>query len=60
MIRTKARACDGKIKHATREDAQSHRRRLIRAGASPKRLTVYRCPADGSHFHCGHVHPGKR
>lgn len=60
MIKTKARACDGKIKHATRAEAEEHRRRLIRGGSPAKRLKVYRCPADKSHFHVGHTHPGRR
>jgi hypothetical protein len=60
VIRTKARDCGGKIPHAGREEAEAHRQRLIRNGAAAHRLKVYRCPADKSHFHCGHVHPGKR
>ena len=64
MIRTKARACDGKIKHATREDAEAHRWRLIRAGDSPAVLVVYTCPTvkpgQVRHFHLGHRIPARR
>lgn len=60
MIKTKARACKGKIKHATRESAQAHLERLVAAGARRDRLRIYTCPADRRHLHLGHVHPGKR
>jgi hypothetical protein len=64
VIRTKARACDGKLKHASREDAEAHRRRLIRVGASPAVLAVYACPTvkpgQVRHFHIGSMSAEER
>ncbi len=57
---TRARACTGKKAHATRQAAQEHLDRLIAGGASPDRVKIYTFPADGSHLHVGHVHPGRR
>lgn len=58
-VRTKARMCGLKKKHATREAADRHKARLVRKGASPGRLQVYECRhGDEPHFHVGHV--GKR
>lgn len=52
--RTKARMCDGKKRHRTREAADEHMQRLIDEGASPDCLNVYPC-RFGSHFHVGHI-----
>jgi hypothetical protein len=52
---TKARACQGKIPHSVRADADEHLQRLIDAGASADSLEVYRCHHDPSHWHVGHV-----
>lgn len=60
MIKTKARACTGKIKHATRKAALKHLANLVAAGASPVVLVAYRCPADPSHHHVGHRIPARR
>lgn len=64
MTQTKARACDGKKPHATREEATAHMQRLIAEGASPVVLNVYRCPTvkrgQRGHFHVGHRIPGRR
>lgn len=60
MIKTKARACTGKIKHATRQKALGHLFQLVANGADIRRLKAYRCPTDSRHWHVGHVHPGRR
>lgn len=64
MIKTKARACTGKIAHHNREAAMAHRAELIRKGASPALLVVYTCPtvkpAQVRHFHVGHRIPERR
>lgn len=64
---TKTRACRGKKAHATRQEALEHMRRMIRKGASPVVLNVYRCPVPGAHpevgsivWHVGHRMPGRR
>lgn len=56
---TRARACDGKARHATAEAAGHARRALIAQGAPPDRLTTYPCDF-GPHFHVGHTPRGKR
>ncbi|MFF3493762.1 hypothetical protein ACFYWS_20685 [Streptomyces sp. NPDC002795] len=54
MIRTKNRACAGKIRHPTRPDAEEHKARLIEQGAV--RLNVYRCRRRSCHgWHVGHL-----
>lgn len=62
--KTKARACDGKKAHATRQEALAHMRRLIAEGASPVVLNAYRCPTvkrgQPEHFHVGHRMPERR
>jgi hypothetical protein len=64
MIRTKARACEGKISHASRAAALAHKSRLIAEGASPVVLNVYACPTvkpgQVRHFHVGHRIPARR
>ncbi|WP_330306264.1 MULTISPECIES: hypothetical protein [unclassified Streptomyces] len=54
MIRTKGRACTGKRRHDTREEAEDHRGRLIAKGGV--RLTTYLCRnrACGG-WHVGHL-----
>ena len=54
MIRTKGRACTGKRRHDTREEAEDHRDRLIAKGAV--RLASYPCRnrACGG-WHVGHL-----
>lgn len=60
MVRTKARACTGKVPHATRRAAAAHLRSLIERGASPVVYVVYRCRSDPSHWHVGHRIPKNR
>ena len=54
VVKTKARACDGKVPYPTRERAESRRQQYIDRGAAPGALNVYACP-HGAHFHVGHV-----
>lgn len=56
---TKARACDGKAQHATREAAEHAMRALIARGAPPGRLNAYQCAHCGA-YHVGHTPRGKR
>jgi hypothetical protein len=51
---TRGRSCDGKKAHPTREAALDHFYRLVRAGAAPAGLSVYRCRFCGS-YHVGHA-----
>ncbi len=52
--RTKRRACDGKLRHATRDAAAAALRALIRKGlAYHGQMTVYACNHCGGH-HLGH------
>lgn len=53
MTSTRARACAGKLAHGTRQDALAHLARLVRGGAAPWRLVIYRC-RHCSRFHIGH------
>ncbi|WP_392749435.1 hypothetical protein [Streptomyces sp. LN590] len=52
MIRTKNRACTGKRRHDTEEQAEEHRERLIAKGAV--RLAAYPC----RNRRCGGWHVG--
>jgi rubrerythrin len=49
--------CDGKIAHASRDDAQAHKRSIMRQSermrSKPVPMSVYRCP------HCGFYHVGR-
>ena len=54
MTETQARACQGKIAHKTKAEAEAHRRVLIFRGAFRNRITVYKCK------HCDHWHVGHR
>ncbi|MFI6296735.1 hypothetical protein ACIBEJ_34455 [Nonomuraea sp. NPDC050790] len=58
MTSTKGRKCDGKRRHAGRQDAERARGRLIEKGANPNWLKAYACKHCGG-FHVGHV-PGRR
>lgn len=53
MTRTKARVCGDKQRHDDKTSAEQHRHHLIRNGASPRRINVYRCPVCGG-WHVGH------
>lgn len=54
MIRTKSRACVGKRRHDSREEAEEHRDRLIARGAV--RLAAYPCRnRDCGGWHVGHL-----
>ena len=55
---TQARSCTGKKRHLTVRTAEGHRDRLIRRGAHPTAIEVYRC-GHGPHYHVGHV-PNRR
>lgn len=53
----RSRACDGKAKHPSKDDAYAHRRSLIAGGAYAPMLRVYRCrfsPPGAPHWHVGH------
>lgn len=49
----RARSCDGKVQHPTREAAYVAMLRFIKAGASHRGLAAYRCRYCGG-FHVGH------
>jgi hypothetical protein len=52
--RSRKRACDGKQKHKTKEEAQAHLSSLKRKrGAAIWRMDVYKCPYCKM-FHVGH------
>jgi hypothetical protein len=57
--RTKARACDGKIRHPAKTDAEEALHQMVRAGASPQRLSTYRC-GHCNGWHVGHEPPGRQ
>lgn len=48
---SRGRQCDGKKRHPNKAAAEAQKWRLIRNGAHPDALNVYRCP------HC--TQPGK-
>lgn len=49
------RKCAGKQRHATREEAEGHRRQLVRAGRCRlDKTNTYRCVQCGG-FHVGHI-----
>lgn len=53
--KSRARACDGKIRNPDRAAAEEQLRRWARlSGADPARYAVYRCR------HCHHWHIGHR
>jgi hypothetical protein len=54
VTRTKGRSCAGKQRHATRAEAEAHRRSLIVGGAHPSRIVVYPCNHCDGGFHVGH------
>ena len=56
---TRARACDGKQKHPTRQQALAHRRSLIAQGAAATALVAYKC-RHCQQWHVGHVMRRKR
>lgn len=51
---TKQRGCGHKIPHPTRKEAERHMWNLVRRGAYPGRLNVYRCKHCTSSWHVGH------
>ena len=54
MIRTKGRACTGKRRHDTEDQAEDHRQRLIAQGGV--RLTTYQCRNRACRgWHVGHL-----
>ncbi|MEU4095522.1 hypothetical protein [Streptomyces sp. NPDC026673] len=54
MIRTRGRACTGKRRHDTKEQAEDHRQRLVDRGGV--RLAIYRCRnRDCRGWHVGHL-----
>jgi hypothetical protein len=54
VIRTKNRACTGKRRHDSRDEAVEHRARLLARGAV--RLAVYLCRRrDCGGWHVGHL-----
>jgi hypothetical protein len=53
-VGNREQACEGKKAHPTKQEAETHRRRLIRNGAHPISLKTYRCD------HCGSWHVGHR
>lgn len=57
MTKVKARRCDGKHAHKTRDKALAHKWSLVRSGAAKNQLDVYRC--DCGSWHVGH-RPGRR
>ena len=59
MTRTKARGCEGKVRHNTRKEAMGHLWSMVHRGASLQRLNVYRCKHCGGGWHVGH-RPGSR
>ena len=58
MTTTRAVQCDGKRQHPNRAKALGHMFSLVRHGASPAALNVYRCRHCGS-WHTGHRPRGK-
>lgn len=58
MIRTRARACDGKIRHEYKAQALGQWAGLAHAGARYNQLQVYKCPYCAG-WHVGH-RSGKR
>lgn len=58
MAGTRARACEGKRAHATREQAVKAKWWLVAKGTAESRITVYPCrhsPPGQVHWHVGHV-----
>jgi len=53
MTRTRARSCEGKCRHQTKEAARSELQTLVRKGANGGRLEVYKCRFCGA-YHTGH------
>jgi len=51
---TRAQTCGRKKKHADKAAAERHMDRLVRGGASPDILNVYKC-RFGPHWHVGHI-----
>lgn len=57
---TVTRACHGKQRHPTQAQAERHRQRLIRAGATPDAIETYPCK-HCPNWHVGHTkHRAKR
>jgi hypothetical protein len=57
---TKNRGCTGKIRHETRREAVKHLWRIVRRGASPFWLNVYKCRHCNGGFHVGHKQGRRR
>jgi len=53
MTRNRNRACTGKQRHASREQARDQLEALVRKGAPRGRLEVYKCRFCGC-WHTGH------
>ena len=54
FVHSKRRACRNKKAHLSRSGAEDHMNRLIREGAEPYTLSVYRCLSCGR-YHVGHL-----
>lgn len=49
------RKCAGKIRHATKEEAEKQRTKMVAAGKwTRQQSNTYRCSQCGQ-YHCGHV-----
>jgi hypothetical protein len=53
--RTKASACDGKVRYQTRDAASAQRDKYIEGGSSAESIRVYQCGSCRM-FHVGHVY----
>lgn len=50
---TKARECGKKYPHNTKREAEAHKWSLVRGGARPGAMQVYKCPFCQK-WHVGH------